>query len=83
MAATAATIKSWFPEGKADKYTHMLVVCDTYDWEDYPIYCKSEEEAREQYAKHNGVNMQRVMEVYRVDLGWDAQDERHGRVMNW
>lgn len=83
MAATAKDIWRWFHTAEVSGNTHMIVVCDEYDWEDYPVYCTGEEEARKAYDEHNGRNMQRVMEVYKIELGWEAQDETHGRVMNW
>ena len=39
-------------------YTHMLMVCDTFDY---------------LYDKHNGLNMQRVMEVYNLALPIEDQ----------
>jgi hypothetical protein len=42
----------------------MIVVCDTYDYEDYPVYVKPGEDACEKVKEYNGPNMQRVMEVY-------------------
>lgn len=57
-------ISSWFSEGKRNGATHMLVVCDTFDHEDYPVYCASNKEAREKYNYYDGNNMQRVIEVY-------------------
>lgn len=64
MAATRQDISSWFDAGVAKKATHMIVVCDTYDHEDYPVYVSSNESVHKVYEAHNEVNMQRVMEVY-------------------
>ena len=39
MAATYEEIKGWLDEGRKRKdITHMIVVCDTWDHEDYPVY---------------------------------------------
>lgn len=81
MAARLEEIKSWFESAVNNGSTHLIVVCDTFDYEDYPIWCSSEEQAREQFEEHDEKNMQRIMEVYRIDLGWEAQSR--GRVMNW
>ena len=80
-AANAYTIQEWFKEAVRQKATHMIVVCDTFDHEDYPVYCKSPEECLTQYGEHNGKNMQRVMEVYDIAKGWDKQ-AKQARVMN-
>ena len=42
----------------------MIVVCDTYDWEDFPIYVSKDESVHKVYDANNGVNMQQIMEVY-------------------
>lgn len=70
---TKLEIEAWFNEGVRQGATHMIVVCDTFDHEDYPIYTTGAKHTREQYAAHNGVNMQRVMEVYDLSAGKAAQ----------
>ena len=47
MAATRNDIKRWLAEARAQGATHMIVVCDTYDWEDFPVYVRPEEDVRE------------------------------------
>jgi hypothetical protein len=44
----------------------MVVVCDTFDYEDYPVYVMPGENARERAAECDAQSMQRVMEVYRL-----------------
>jgi len=69
---TATEIKGWFDRGINSKMDFMIVVCDTYDYEDYPVFCKSEQFAAE-YAEHNGPNMQKIMEVYNLSIPWEKQ----------
>ena len=64
MAATRQDIDGWFERGKADKQQFLIIACDTYDWDDYPIFCSNAKEFAEKYASHNEVNMQTIMEVY-------------------
>ncbi len=82
--STASEIKDWFDEAKKIGSSHMIVVCDTFSHEDYPIGVyspiKGDEECLKRYNEHNGPNMQRVMEVYDISKGWAAQAK--GRVMN-
>jgi len=42
MATTVEELRAWLT-WKEPKYDYVLIVCDTYDWEDYPVYCKAEE----------------------------------------
>jgi hypothetical protein len=81
---TKAEISSWFDRGldSEDKPTHMLVVCDTFDYEDYPVYVKPEQDAKSVYDAFNKKNMQKVMEVY--NLGVDKQIQMNtARVFNF
>ena len=64
MAATKNDISMWFDEGIEKKATHMIVVCDTFDYEDYPCYANGDADVLEKYDGFNGKNMQQVMEVY-------------------
>ena len=38
MAANKWMIESWLKREKAAESDYMLVVCDTFDHEDYPVY---------------------------------------------
>jgi hypothetical protein len=67
-AATRMQIKNWI-DNRPSGTTHMLVVCDTFDYVDYPVYYPSEstkaaKDVTEVYRNYNDSNMQRVMEVY-------------------
>ena len=77
MAATREDIREWFLQGREQKATHMIVVCDTYDWEDYPVYVSKNENVREKFEEYNGKNMQKVMEVYSLQRGLESQLNEH------
>ena len=77
MAATKQEIVSWFKRGVTKGATHMIVVCDTFDWNDYPVFAKTLTEAHVQVTAHNGPNMQRVMEVYDLHADMDEQLAEH------
>lgn len=66
MAAEKWQIESWLGREKAAESDYMLVICDTFDYEDYPVFVSKGDlhEALEQYSK----NMQRVIEVYDLSL---------------
>ena len=70
---TKAEIKSWLEEGKAAGATHVIVVCDTFDWEDYPVFVSPHEDPRAVYDRYDDKNMQKVMEVYNTAMDLDAQ----------
>ena len=77
MAATREDIVRWLTRGKKERATHMIVVCDTYDWEDYPVYVSRNEKVREVYREYNGKSMQTVMEVYSLKKDLESQLNEH------
>lgn len=75
MAATRQDIEGWFDRGVANGARHMLVVCDTFDHDDYPVFTHSDAECLKRYEEPG--NMQRVMEVY--DLRAEKAEQMNER----
>ena len=87
MAATRADIQRWLKEGQAREATHVIIVCDTFDHEDYPVFVQPGEDAHkiaeERFGYPDGEkNMQRVMECYDLSLPLDQQMAEH-RAFHW
>ena len=80
MTTNRSDIKGWLLRGKAKGATHVIVVCDTFDYSDYPVFISPDESVFEKYSKFQGKNMQRVMEVYDLSLDLDKQ---LGEVRAW
>lgn len=78
---TREEIGAWFDRGVAQNATHMLVVCDTFDYDDYPAYATGDDNAVERYAYYSNASMQKVMEVYDLRMDKDTQLTSH-RVFN-
>ncbi len=82
MAATQKEIGEWFDRGVEQGATHMIIVCDTFDYDDYPVYVTPQQNVKEVESKYRDNNMQRVMEVY--DLRKDkAAQLKQTRVFNY
>lgn len=68
--ATRQEIAEWFDVGVKAKATHLIVGCDTFDYDDFPAYVP---EGGDFWKVYDGLNnpdkMLRVMEVY--DLSAD------------
>lgn len=77
MPTTREDIKGWLERGKTKGASHMLVVCDTYDWSDYPVFVMPGEDAHEKGKQNNGPNMTKLMEVYNLSKDWDEQLGQH------
>jgi hypothetical protein len=73
MAATQDMIRDWLKEAKEEGATHVIVVCDTYDHEDYPVQVMPGVDPKAVYERYNGKEMQRVMEVYALHLDFESQ----------
>ena len=71
-------IKQWLDEGIKKKATHCIIVCDTFNYEDYPVYVMPAQSSREIAEQYNSSAMQKVMEVYdlRKDIFEQLGQER-------
>jgi hypothetical protein len=76
MSTTKEDIARWFKAGLEGDYDYMIVVCDTFDWEDYPKYCYFDNFTKV-YDGTNGRNMQKIMEVYDLSMDMDKQLSEH------
>ena len=70
--ASQKRIREWLERFDKKQFSHMIVVCDTWDHDDYPVGVKKTEDIT-QKVKYYGTNMQRVMEVY--DLSMDIEKQ--------
>jgi hypothetical protein len=82
MAASKDDIKRWLASAREEGATHMIVVCDTYDYEDYPCSVMSNEDVHERVSYFRDQAMQRVMEVYSMALDDESQLNEH-RAFNY
>jgi hypothetical protein len=73
MATTQENIRRWFVRGVEKKATHLIVVCDTFDWDDYPVYVLQNQKVHEVENEYNGKSMQKVMEVYNLSMDIEEQ----------
>ena len=71
MAATKDDISGWFDRGVSEGAKFMLVICDTYDYDDYPMFFSNGKDCAEKFKKPG--NMQSVMECYDLTADKDAQ----------
>jgi hypothetical protein len=70
---TQNEIRGWLERGKRDGATHVIVVCDSFDHDDYPVFVKPTEDVNVRIKEFDGKNMQRIMEVYALHLPLEAQ----------
>lgn len=74
MSTTVEDLKTWYDHGVKAKATHMIIVCDTFDWEDFPVYIEPNENFYSKFDNYtNGKNMAKIMEVYDLSLPFNKQ----------
>jgi hypothetical protein len=78
MAAMLGTIKGWFEEAEKEGASHMVVLMDSFDYEDYPLFVMPGENPRDKAFDDKG----RIMECYKISLGWESQSKEH-RANHW
>ena len=60
MAASRGDLKRWFEEGVEEGASHMIVVCDTFDYEDYPVFVMPNDKFWKKYDEMCRASMQSI-----------------------
>jgi len=90
MGLTPDQIRQWLEEGIEAGASHVIVVCDTWDYDHYPVLVYDNiDEILEKYTTKKDVigapisdNMEKPMEVYDLDMDLDEQLKPGTRVWN-
>ncbi len=83
MGTTRDDIKRWIERGQEEGATHVIVVCDTFDYGDYPVMVMPGEDVRKKYTENNDDSaMKKVMEVYNLSMDIEEQIKEE-RVFNY
>lgn len=72
MAITKEEISNYFDQGVKNKYDYLFIVCDTFDYEDFPVYVKKDDYQKE-FDRIRNAEMTSITEVY--DLSKDKQKQ--------
>lgn len=74
-------IRLWLDEGLKLGATHLIVVVNM-SWDDFPVYVMPGEDTREVAARFDGIDRQRIMEVYSLSNDLEAQLDEF-RAFHW
>jgi hypothetical protein len=77
MAATHDDIRKWLKDAQESGSSHLIVVCDTFDYDDYPVPVMPDENVRDIYNRYDDKDMQKVMEVYSLRRDIEEQLNEH------
>lgn len=56
-------VNVWMDRGRSIGATHLVIVCDTFSYDDYPVFVMPNQHVDTVVANH-GKGMQRVHDVY-------------------
>lgn len=73
MAASKEQIREWVERGVKTGATHVIIVYDRWDYEDFPVYVDPNKSVHEKLSYYQGDDMSRVMEVYDLSMDIEAQ----------
>lgn len=62
-------VQQYFQRGRDQKFRYMIVMEDTFDYEDYPVYLNTIEECDKYIWDHNGKNMARFLSLFDLASG--------------
>ena len=66
MAASREDIDGWIKEAKRKGAKYIISVCDTWDYDDYPVYVMPNESLTEKRANYSSGNMQSINEIIEI-----------------
>ena len=73
MAASKEQVREWVKRGVETGATHVIIVYDRWDYEDYPVYVDKHQSVNAEIDARDGRNMLKVMEVYNLSMDIEAQ----------
>ncbi|KKM82799.1 hypothetical protein LCGC14_1315970 [marine sediment metagenome] len=66
MSASEKEIKGWIEEAQRQKSSHLLIITDTFDYDNYPVFAHGKKDCMKKIEEYNDINMQKVEEVYNM-----------------
>lgn len=73
MAASKEQIREWVERGVAMNATHVIIVYDRWDYEDYPAYVYQDQSVLHEISMRDEKDMLRVIEVYNLLMDIESQ----------
>ncbi len=77
MTATRMDIWFWFDAAVEMGATHLIVACDTFDFDNYPVYVMPGEDVRKEAQRLSAQDMTKIDEVYSMSLSKESQMAEH------
>lgn len=69
---TKNEIRELLIKGNTGEYSHLIICCDTFDWEYYPVYVKCDDDI-DKIISHYNNSMDKIIEIYNYNLDIESQ----------
>jgi len=74
MSTSQSEIEEWVRAAHKKGCTHLIVVCDDFSFEDYPVEVFDGDDIKKKIEEYKDLKkMQRIMEIYSMRLPIDLQ----------
>ncbi len=67
MTASIQDVLGWIEEAREKGATHIISVCDTFDWDDYPVYIMPGDDLDKKVKHYREASMQQVNEIIEIE----------------
>lgn len=64
MSATRLEIAQWYNQGVEDGARYMIIACDEFDHDNYPVYADTAKEVHDEYDRLMAAPMSGIDEIY-------------------
>ena len=66
MATSRSDIDRWIASAQEKGSEFIISVCDTFDYDDYPVYCKDIIDLHRQHKYYEMASMQNINEIIHI-----------------
>jgi len=77
MVASRTDVDRWIATAKEEGNKFIISVCDTFDYDDYPMYAKDEKELEKKKEEVRNASMQRINEVITINEDGSVYECEH------
>lgn len=83
MAASKQDVDRWIEEARVSGAKYIISVCDTFDYDDYPVYVYKKDELEEKMHYYRNAAMQTINEVIEVPVLESKEEETEETEEEW
>lgn len=66
MTASKEDVNGWINAAKESNKRYIISVCDTFEWDDYPIFCDDRDNLVKRIPEFHNTNLQKINEIIEI-----------------